>query len=90
MRKSCLALLLACCLFALTSCSSLLEREYRSVSRHISQTADTEDTSVLRVERYSDLVNSVQFFVTLGEEEGVVHLYQYSGDVEQDLEEACQ
>lgn len=90
MRKSCLALLLACCLFALTGCSSLLEREYRSVSRHISQTADTEDTSVLRVERYSDLVNSVQFFVTLGEEEGVVHLYQYSGDVEQDLEEACQ
>lgn len=90
MRKSCLALLLACCLLALTGCSSLLEREYRSVSRHVSQTADTEDTSVLRVEHYSDLVNSVQFFVTLGEEEGVVHLYQYSGDVEQDVAEACQ
>ncbi|MGM9537344.1 MAG: hypothetical protein ACI3VN_03325 [Candidatus Onthomonas sp.] len=88
--KQRLTLLLVLCLFLLTGCSSLLEREYRSVSRHISQTADTEDTSVLRVERYSDLVNSVQFFVTLGEEEGVVHLYQYSGDVEQDLEEACQ
>lgn len=84
------ALLLACALLVLTGCSSLLNREYRSVSRHISQTADTEDTSVLRVETYSDLVNSVQFFMSMGEAEGVVHLYQYSGDVEQDLEDACQ
>lgn len=85
------ALLLGLCLLlSLTGCSSLLEREYRSVSRHVSQTADTEDTSVLRVERYSDLVGGVQFFVSLGQEEGVVHLYQYSGDVEQDLEDACQ
>ena len=42
MRKSCLALLLACCLLALTGCSSLLEREYRSVSRHVSQTVRVE------------------------------------------------
>lgn len=90
MGKRALALLLGVLLVALTACSSLLEREYHSVSRHISQTADTEDTSVLQVERYSDLVNSVQFFVSMGEEEGTVHLYQYSGDVEQDLEDACQ
>lgn len=90
MHKLILALLLALSLAGLTGCSSLLDREYHSVSRHISQTADTEDTSVLRVEHYSDLVNSVQFFVSMGEAEGVVHLYQYSGDVEQDLEDACQ
>lgn len=87
--KKYLALLLAVCL-PLTGCSSLLEREYHSVSRHISQTADTEDTSVLRVERYSDLVNSVQFLMSMGETEGVVHLYQYSGDVNQDVSDACQ
>lgn len=88
-RRICIPLL-ACALLVLSGCSSLLEREYRSVSRHVSQTADTEDTSVLRVERYSDLVGGVQFFVSLGEEVGVVHLYQYSGDVERDLKDACQ
>ncbi|MCD7801730.1 MAG: hypothetical protein LUH09_02280 [Clostridiales bacterium] len=91
MKRRVAALLLALCLLpALSGCESLLERDYRSVSRHISQTSDTEDTSALRAESYSDLVNSVQFFVSMGETEGVVHLYQYSGDVEQDVEDACQ
>ncbi|MCC8129181.1 MAG: hypothetical protein LIO51_04485 [Clostridiales bacterium] len=91
MKRRIAVLLLALCLFpALSGCDSLLERDYRSVSRHISQTSDTEDTSALRAESYSDLVNSVQFFVSMGETEGVVHLYQYSGDVEQDVEDACQ
>ncbi|MCD8382731.1 MAG: hypothetical protein LUC30_07445 [Clostridiales bacterium] len=91
MKRRIAALLLAFCLLpTLSGCDSLLEREYRSASRHISQTSDTEDTSALRAETYSDLVNSVQFFVTMGETEGVVHLYQYSGDVEQDVEDACQ
>ena len=76
-------------LLLLTSCGSLLNRDYSSVSRHISQRADTEDASVLRVETYSDLVNSVQYFVSLHAAEGTVHLYQYPGDVEQDLQEAC-
>ncbi len=90
MKRRIAVLLLAFCLLpALSGCDSLLEREYRSVSRHISQTSDTEDTSALRAESYSDLVNSVQFFVSMGETEGVVHLYQYSGDVEQDAEDAC-
>lgn len=74
----------------LTGCSDILKREYRSVSRHVSQTSDEEDHSALRVETYSDLVNSVQYFVSTGEQEGIVHLYQYSGDVEQDLSDACQ
>ncbi len=76
-------------LLLLAGCSSLLNRDYSSVSHHISQRADTEDSSVLRVESYSDLVNSVQYFVSLHAAEGTVHLYQYSGDVEQDLQEAC-
>ncbi|MCD7881230.1 MAG: hypothetical protein LUG47_06160 [Clostridiales bacterium] len=91
MKRRIAALLLALCLLpALSGCESLLERDYRSVSRHISQTSDTEDTSALRAESYSDLVNSVQFFVSMGETEGGVHLYQYSGDVEQDVADACQ
>ncbi len=91
MKRRITVLLLAFCLLpVLSGCNSLLERDYRSVSRHISQTSDTEDTSALRAETYSDLVNSVQFFVSMGETEGVVHLYQYSGDVEQDVEDACQ
>lgn len=82
--------LLVCALLLLTGCSTLLNREYRSVSRHISHTSDTEDTSALQAETYSDLVNSVQFFVSMGETEGVVHLYRYSGNVEEDVEKVCQ
>lgn len=88
MKSRLIVLILACSLL-LTGCSGILEREYRSVSRHVSQTSDTEDTSALRVENYSDLVNSVQYFVSAGEETGTVHLYQYSGDIEQDLTDAA-
>ncbi len=83
-----LSLLLAAVLL-LSGCGSLLDRDFSSVTRHTSQQMDTEDSSVLRVETYSDLVNSVQYFVSLHALEGTVHLYQYSGDVEQDVQEAC-
>ena len=81
-----LCILLAVFMLALSGCSSLLNRDYRSVSRHVSHTSDTEDTSALRAETYSELVNDVQFFVSVGMQEGIVHLYRYSGDVESDLE----
>ena len=72
--KRCFCILLAIFMLALSGCSALLDRDYRSVSRHISHTSDTEDTSALRAETYSGLVNDVQFFVSMGMEEGVVHL----------------
>ena len=65
MKRNLLPLLL-CLSLLLTGCSSILEREYRSVSRHVSQTSDADDTSALRVENYSDLVNSVLYFVSAG------------------------
>ncbi len=90
MTRRMTALLLTALMLALSGCGSLLDRDYRSVSRHISHTSDTEDTSALRAETYSGLVNDVQFFVSMGMEEGVVRLYRYSGDVERDLKTVCQ
>ncbi len=89
MKRS-ICLLLAVLTLTLSGCSALLERDYRSVSRHVSHTSDAEDTSALRAETYSELVNDVQFFVSMGMQEGVVHLYRYSGDVEADLEAVSQ
>ena len=66
MTRRMTALLLTALMLALSGCGSLLDRDYRSVSRHISHTSDTEDTSALRAETYSGLVNDVQFFVSMG------------------------
>lgn len=88
--KNRICILLLALALLLTGCGSLLERDYRSVSRHVSHTSDTEDTSALRAESYSELVNDVQFFVSLGMDGGTVRLYSYSGDVETDLDAVCQ
>ena len=53
------------------------------------QTADTGDATALRAEGYADLVSSAQYFVTMGAATGTVHLYQYTGDIEQAVNNAC-
>ena len=89
MKKKLLILLLSFSLL-LTGCSGLLEREYRSVSTHISHTSEEDDSAALRAESYSDLVNGVQYFVSTGQEAGIIHLYHHTGDIEQELAQACQ
>jgi hypothetical protein len=81
-----LALSLALCL---SGCGYVAPRSYSSVSPYIEQWTDAEDTSILRASSYAELLNGVQYFVTKGEQEGVIRLYQYTGDVETDLETAC-
>ena len=87
MKKRMLPLLLALALF-LTGCSSLLERSDVSATAHVDYSA-TEDASILRVENYSDLVTSILFFVNEQAETGTIRLYNYTGDVRQDLTQAC-
>ena len=88
MKKKILALALVFCL-SLTGCASLLERDYVVVSpyRPLSDLSGT--SSALRVGNYQELVNAILFLVTMGEEQGVLHLYNYTQDVESDLTRAC-
>ena len=73
----------------LTGCSTLLDREYSSVTPHNAAPATEGDPSTLRADSYQELVNALMYFVSTGAEEGTVRLYVDSDRVEADLEAAC-
>lgn len=88
MKRRCLALALAGCL-ALSGCSSMLERSYGSVTPHVDKPVTAEDSSAVRVKNYQELVSAVLYLVSQAQEEGVIQLYDYTGDPENDLAAAC-
>lgn len=88
MKKRILPLLLAVSLF-LSGCTSMLERSDVSSTAHVDYSVVTEDSSILRVKNYQDLVNSVLHFAHERARTGTVRLYNYTGDVETDLVNAC-
>ena len=81
------ALLLAAMLF-LSGCTSMLERDYVSSTKHMEYHVD-DDPSVLQAESYQGLVSALLYFVTERAENGVIHLSNYVGDVGADLDQAC-
>ena len=89
MAKRLLAVLIASSLL-LSGCSSMLARDYASVTAHnMAQTAEG-DPSVLRADSYQELVNALLYLVTQGAESGAVRLYLDSDNVSGALEDACQ
>lgn len=88
MKRAFLALLLAGAL-ALTGCASMLEREYLSVAPYRPVSNSVDSSSTLRVENYQELVNTILYLVSEGETHGVLGLYNYTQDVEDDLTRAC-
>lgn len=87
MKTRLLALFLALAL-PLTGCSAMLERSYVSSATHLDYSV-AEDSSILRVETYQGLVNALLYFVNQHSNSGTIRLYNYTGDVEADLESAC-
>lgn len=87
-KRAVLALLLALAL-PLTGCASLLERDYLALASYEPVSAGGGGSSSLRVETYQGLVNAILFLVAEGKEHGVLGLYNYTGDVEDDLTRAC-
>ena len=67
------ALALSCALL-LTGCSSLLENPYAVVEPHTERPATAEDSSAVQAGTYSELVNTVLFFVSQGTEKGLIQL----------------
>ncbi len=88
MKGKLFSLVLAASLL-LSSCASLLEREYVNVAPHNAAPTAEGDPSILRADSYQELVNALLYFVTIGAESGSVRLYIDSGEVEADLEAAC-
>lgn len=87
MKKRLLAALLACSI-PLCGCASMLERDYVSVTTHSSTKADVGSPSVLRVESYQELVNSLIYFISTYSPSGTVRLYMDSAMVEEHLHNA--
>jgi len=83
------ALLLAACV-TLTGCSSILERTYVDVTPHTSTKTDAGTASVLRVENYQELVNSMIYFISTGSEDGIIRLYMDAAQVDENLRAARQ
>lgn len=88
MKKKLLALALSG-LLLLSGCASMLERDYVSSTSHVDYSVTTEDASILRAETYQGLVNSILYFVNERAFTGTIRLYNYTGDVEADLANAC-
>ncbi len=86
MKKRILALPLVI-LLLLSGCTAMLERDYGSVTSHVDYSV-TEDSSILRVESYQALVNSILYFVGEHSAGGTIRLYNYTGNVETDLDRA--
>lgn len=88
MKKRILALCLACCLF-LTGCASMLRRGSMTITPHNETPLSLGDSSILRVETYQEMVSGILYFILEGLETGTMRLYNYTRDVNADLNAAC-
>ncbi|MDE6107591.1 MAG: hypothetical protein K2F83_02815 [Oscillospiraceae bacterium] len=88
MKKSIIALALLLCL-GLSGCGEVLAGSYQTSAPHVDRPATDEDSSAIRVENYRDLVSAVLYLVSQGESEGTLQFYDYPGDVETAVTNAC-
>lgn len=88
MQKRLLPLLCAVAVL-LSGCTGMLNREYSSSSIHAEYPVGGK-TPVLQAENYQGLVNAILYFVTEHEDTGLIHLSSYPGDMERDLNAACE
>ena len=73
----------------LSGCSAMLERSYVSSTAHVEYTPLSEDPSILRAESYRGLVDAILYFVNEHAAQGTIRLYNYTSDVEADVDAAC-
>lgn len=88
MKKRSLVLALVFCLL-LSGCGEVLAGSYQTSSPHVDRPTTAEDSSAIRVESYRELVSAVLYLVSQGEEKGEIRFYDYPGNVEAALTEAC-
>lgn len=88
MKTRVCALFLALAL-PLSGCRAMLERDSSTVQSHTQSFTAQEDSSALEARNYQELVSAVLYLVTQHTEEGVIRLYNYTGEAETDLTAAC-
>lgn len=78
--------LMICCLL-LSSCASLLDREYSTVEKHTSKYRESDAGDTLRAETYQDVVNDLLLLVSERREDATLRLYGESRDIAADIME---
>lgn len=82
-----LPLLLA--LSLLCGCSSsLITNEYTVITEHAKTAVETQ-TDAIRAENYDELKYGILSFIEAGTEQGMIHVYNYDGDVPSDVTSAA-
>ena len=89
MKKLCFLAGALCLAAILAGCSHFLVQEYQVVTPHTEQGAVEENDDALTAQNYVSLRNAILSFVEDGVEDGVIRIYDYSGDVEEDLAAAA-
>ena len=87
--KKRLTALAALCALLLTGCSSMLEREFVSITPHNSAPTTDGDPSTLRADSYQELVNALVYLVDQGQSTGTIRLYTDWEDVAGHMDSAC-
>ena len=82
-------LFLLCCVFLLSGCASLAPDEYLSITPHQSTEVQTPMTNVATAKDYRTLKKAILDQVRAGQTEGVIHVTDYDGVVEDDLRDAA-
>lgn len=88
MKNRLCALILALCL-PLSGCGSLFHRSYSSVERYTQTQTAPQDPSVLTAATYQELLSAILFFVAQHAESGTVRLYNFPGEPDAALAQAC-
>lgn len=74
-------ILLLSCLWLLTGCASLLEREYSTAEPHSSKFWESEAAGTLRAENQQDIVNDLLLLIGQHTETATLRLYNFQDDL---------
>ena len=88
MRKMMCAVMAALMLLS-TGCSSMLNRDYSSVTVHSATPTAEGDANTMRVQNYQELVNALIYPINQGEESGSIRYSGEEADFKKLMDEAC-
>ena len=87
--RTILALSMAALLLFSAGCSSMLNRDYSSVTQHSATPTAEGDSNTIRVENYQELVNALIYLINQGAETGSIRYAGQEADFKQLMDEAC-
>jgi hypothetical protein len=75
-------------LFSVTGCGSILEDEKYTFSPH-DEVVSTSEDSVIEAESYEELRTAILSFIEKHEETGLIRVYSYPGNIDEDVVKVC-